>query len=266
MVGLGAGSVRLRASASDTHSAPIGLELTVGQGRRGVDLHLGGEIVLRGRIVDGAQGPAVAGARVAVDVPMDQLGLSSTSAVTTGADGSFELGPVSEGRHTVVALAPTSTAGSRRVEVQASVDDLEFELGQAGTIHGEYWLTAVASGRAPSTTARPMRVGGGVGGRVDFRLGEGGGLWVQVRDAADRPAAGRQVRLGRVLDGAEPDGPALPSADWAPPRTTDGDGVVQVRLLEPGLYSVWADGRPPAGATARVQDGRTTSVTLEAGH
>ena len=74
LVGLGAGPVRLRASARDALSAPVGVELTGGRGRRGVDLHLGGEIVLRGRIVDGAQGPAVAGARVAVDVPLGSTG------------------------------------------------------------------------------------------------------------------------------------------------------------------------------------------------
>ena len=129
---------------------------------------------------------------------------------------------VRDSKGAIVRVVPLAPSADGSYEVR----DLRF---------GEYWLSAVAPGRAPSTTARPMRVGGGVGGRVDFRLGDGGGLWIQVLDAAGRPAVGRQVRLGRVLDGVEPDGPALPSADWAPPRTTDGDGVVQVRLLEPGL-------------------------------
>ena len=122
--------------AADATSAAV--EVAAGEAKEGVDLVLGEEKSISGKVVSEA-GEPVAGARIsAAQATTRNLywggGGQGTVAAVTGADGAFTVGGTGEGSYRVIATAPGLSIES--VTVKGGTKDVLLTLKTGGTIAG----------------------------------------------------------------------------------------------------------------------------------
>ncbi|HEU4395929.1 MAG TPA: carboxypeptidase regulatory-like domain-containing protein, partial [Planctomycetota bacterium] len=122
--------------AAEATSAAV--ELAAGEAKEGVDLVLGEEKAIAGRVVNEAGEPVV-GARISAAKATNQNiywggGGQGTVAAVTGADGAFTIGGTGDSSYKVTASAPGLSLES--VTVKGGARDVLLTLKAGGTISG----------------------------------------------------------------------------------------------------------------------------------
>jgi carboxypeptidase family protein len=167
-------------------------------------------------------------------------------------------GQLVEGAHVVV----RNPEGGVLMDIAVRPDGSgSFEID--GLAPGEYWVSALALGYAPSTSSVELDRTRSV--RADFRLGRGGSLRVSARNAADVPIAACAVRIDRLV--GDMAYPITSLGTWSADRprlfVTDASGMAEAGPLEPGRYRVRTLGKKFDEEEAVVQEGKRADVVLQ---